>query len=270
VADGVIEEVGSLLRETAASAVLPLFGRLDDADIEEKAPGEVVTVADRRAEQIISERLVRLLPDSFVVGEEGVAADPSRLSRLTGTGPLWLVDPVDGTANFAAGRRPFAMMVALLRARVIEAGWILDPSASSLAVARAGAGAYVDGVRVRTTGDAPPPSALRGAVTARWLPPLLRASVQAGTSRLGEALAGQHCAGREYLDVLAGLQHFVLFWRTLPWDHAPGVLLIQEAGGVARRLDGSAYDPADERPGLLVAANEHIWATVHETLLRTT
>jgi fructose-1,6-bisphosphatase/inositol monophosphatase family enzyme len=261
-----IDEVGTLLREAAADAILPVFRRLDDAEIEEKAPGEVVTVADRRAERIITDGLLRLLPGSVVVGEEAVAADPNLLTHLRGTAPTWLVDPLDGTANFAAGRRPFAVMVALLFAGVTEASWILDPVADSLLVAQAGAGTYLDGVRVRTVADASAPAALRGAVTTRFLPPALRAATEAGASRLGEVLPGHHCAGQEYRDIATGAQHYVLFWRTLPWDHVPGALLIREAGGVARRLDGSAYQPADDRAGLLVAANEQIWATVRETL----
>jgi fructose-1,6-bisphosphatase/inositol monophosphatase family enzyme len=267
VADRLTDEVADLLRRAAATAILPVFRRLDDTAVEEKAPGEVVTVADREAELIISAGLVRLLPGSTVVGEEAVAADPAVLDRLSGPGPVWLVDPVDGTANFAAGRRPFAVMVALMREGVTEASWILDPISDELAVARAAEGAYLDGTRAYAPDGVRPMSALRGAVMSRLLPPDLRARVQAGIGRIGEALPGNHCAGREYPDILRGVQDFVLFWRTLPWDHAPGVLLLEEAGGVARRFDGSPYDPTDGRSGLLVAANPDLWTSAHRALL---
>ncbi|HEX7745944.1 MAG TPA: inositol monophosphatase family protein [Micromonosporaceae bacterium] len=266
-ANRLTEEVADLLRRAAATAILPVFRRLDDTAVEEKAPGEVVTVADRDAELIISDGLEGLLPGSSVVGEEAVAADPAVLQRLRGSGPVWLVDPIDGTANFAAGRRPFAVMVALVRDGVTEASWILDPISNSLAVARAADGAYLDGVRVEAPGDARPISALRGVVASRLLPPALRTRVDAGIGRIGEALPGNRCAGREYPDILRGVQDFVLFWRTLPWDHAPGVLLVEEAGGVARRFDGSPYDPTDDRSGLLVAANPEIWMAAHQALL---
>ena len=59
----------------------------------------------------------------------------------------------------------------------------------------------------------------------------------------------------------------MLFWRTLPWDHAPGVLLVREAGGVARRFDGAEYHPADDDKGLLVAADERTWHEVRDALL---
>jgi fructose-1,6-bisphosphatase/inositol monophosphatase family enzyme len=262
-----IDEVGALLRTAAARAILPMFGKLDRTDVTEKAPGELVTVADRRAEQILAEGLVRLLPGSVVVGEEGVAADPALLDLLHGTAPVWLVDPLDGTGNFAAGREPFAVMVALLESGVTRASWILDPIADRLLTAEAGTGSYLDGVPMRAAVAGPVPTALRGAVMIRFLPPHWRASAEAGADRLGTVLPGQHCAGREYTDILTGTQQFALFWRTLPWDHAPGVLLVQEAGGVARRLDGAAYHPADDRDGLLVAADDRIWHRVRDTLL---
>lgn len=265
-AERMIDEVGDLLREVAATAILPMFRRLDDADVQEKAPGELVTVADRRAERLIDDGLRKLLPGSVVVGEEGVAADPATLDRLRHPGPVWVVDPLDGTANFAAGQRPFAVMVALREAGATRAAWILDPVADSLTVAEAGSGTYRDGVAVRAPADRPPVAALRGAVS-RYLPPGLRTVMQPGLERLAEVGPGQHCAGWEYPEVLTGAQHFVIFWRTLPWDHLPGVLLIEEAGGVARRFDGARYDPTDDRQGLLVAANEGTWTTVHEALL---
>jgi fructose-1,6-bisphosphatase/inositol monophosphatase family enzyme len=267
VADTLLDDVGALLREVAAAVVVPMFRRLDDADISEKAPGEVVTVADRKAEELISAGLRRLRPDSVVVGEEGVADDPDLLRHLHGGGDVWLVDPVDGTANFAAGRRPFALMVALLTDGVPVASWVFDPLAGDLATGRAGAGTWLDGTAVRTTAELPGMGALRGTAMTRFLPPDARRTAEAGGARIGELLPGQHCAGREYLDVLTGAQQFVLFWRTLPWDHAPGTLLVREAGGVARRFDGTDYHPADDGRGLLVAATDEIWTEVRAALL---
>lgn len=262
-----IDEVGELVREAARTAVRPMFRRLADDDISEKAPGEVVTVADRHAEKILTEGLLRLLPGSAVVGEEGAADDPAVLDRLRSTGDVWVVDPLDGTSNFAAGRTPFAVMVALLRGGAPVASWILDVMADELAVAELGAGAYLDGVRVTTRTDAPGPAGLSGAVMSRFLPPALRGPAELAAPQFGKVSPGLHCAGREYPDIVADVQQFVLFWRTLPWDHAPGALFVREAGGVARRFDGADYQPTDDRRGLLVAANEAIWHCVHHTLL---
>ncbi|ATO16296.1 inositol monophosphatase [Micromonospora sp. WMMA2032] len=266
-ADPLLDDVAALLREAAADVVVPLFRRLDASDISEKAPGEVVTVADREAEKLISEGLRRLRPGSVVVGEEAVADDPDLLRHLHGTGDVWLVDPVDGTSNFAAGRQPFALMVALLTDGVPVASWVYDPLDGTMAAGRLGAGTTLDGTPVRAAGSAPEAGALRGTAMTKFLPADFRRDVEAGGRRLGELLPGQHCAGREYLDILTGAQQFVLFWRTLPWDHTPGTLLVREAGGVARRFDGTDYHPADEGRGLLVAASEEIWDEVYAALL---
>jgi fructose-1,6-bisphosphatase/inositol monophosphatase family enzyme len=262
-----IESVGMLLREVAATVVLPMYQHLAEDDVQEKAPGELVTVADRRAEEKIEAGLLDLLPDSVVVGEEGVADDPALLHRLREPGPVWLVDPIDGTGNFAGGRGPFAMMVALLRGGAPVAGWIYQPLEETIAVAELGSGAYVDGVRATLNGGAPVASGLRGAAMVRFLPQDLRSSVRAGSSRIADLLPGQHCAGREYVDIVAGRQHFVMFWRTLPWDHAPGALMVEEIGGVVRRIDGAPYDLADDRRGLLACASELVWEQVQEVLV---
>lgn len=260
-----IDSVGQLLREVAATVVLPSYQHLAEGEVEEKAPGELVTVADKRAEVMIADGLRTLLPDSAVVGEEGVAEDPSVLGLLREPGPVWIVDPIDGTGNFAAGRGPFALMVALIRGGAPVASWILDPLADTLAVAESGSGTQVDGVPATLPDDASGP--LRGAALNRFFPADLRARIERGLPAIDEVLPGLHCAGREYVNIVTGEQDFVLFWRTLPWDHVPGALLVQEAGGVVRRLDGAPYDLTGDGYGLLAAANDAIWRRVHATLL---
>jgi fructose-1,6-bisphosphatase/inositol monophosphatase family enzyme len=270
VRDPLIHPVGQLLRHAARTAVLPMFRRLAETDVVEKAPGELVTVADREAERIITAGLRDLLPGSTVVGEEGVADDPTLLDHVDDAGPVWLVDPVDGTANFAAGHGPFVVMVALLRDGVTQAGWILDPRGGTLVTARRGRGAHVNGRRVRIDGAARPAGGpdggLRGIVASRYLPASVRDGVRERALTLGTVLPGHGSAGREYPDIVTGAQDFALFWRTLPWDHAAGALFTEEAGGVVRRLDGSAYAPADRSRGLLAAASEPVWRRVRDTL----
>jgi hypothetical protein len=129
-----MDAVPQLLREAAGSFVLPVFGRAEAA-AEEKAPGEWVTVADRAAESFLAPRLAALVPGSVVVAEEMAAADPGVLSHLQSAADAWLLDPLDGTANFAAGTGPFAMMAALLRHGEAVASWILDPQTGRLAQA---------------------------------------------------------------------------------------------------------------------------------------
>jgi len=262
----VMDEVATILRHAAAEAILPRYRKLLEGDVEEKTPGEVVTVADREAEQIISPRLTTLLPGSRVVGEEAVATNPSLMDGLD-EGQVWLVDPLDGTANFVAGSSQFSVMVALLRDGQTMASWLLDPVSSQLSVASRGDGAFIDGVRVRASTTSLSAQECRGSVLTRFLPEELKSQVAAGSAGLAEVLPGAKCAGVDYPSIIKGTQNFLMFWRLLPWDHAPGAFLVEEAGGHVARLDGSEYRPSDQRPGLLVGQNREVWDVVRSTLL---
>ncbi|MBU2668558.1 inositol monophosphatase [Actinoplanes bogorensis] len=261
-----LDQVGELIREVAATIVLPRFRHLSTDEIVQKSPGDLVTIADKESEVALTRGLTALLPGSIVVGEEAVAADPRVLGRVGEPGAVWIVDPVDGTNNFAAGKTPFAIMVALLRDGEPAASWILDAVGDHMTVAEAGSGAYRDGVRVKTRTDDPGAAALRGVVATHYLPERLRAVAQPNAAALGEVTKGKHCAGYEYPAVALDEQQFALFWRILPWDHVPGSLIVREAGGTALHLDGAPYRPTDSERGLLVAANEDIWRTVRDTL----
>ncbi len=263
-----LDQVTDLVREVARTIVLPRWRHLSDAEIHQKAPGDLVTVADQESERALTEGLTALLPGSTVVGEEAVAADPSVLERVGEQGAVWIVDPVDGTNNFAAGKSPFAVMVALLRDGEPAASWIYDVPDDRMAVAEAGAGAYLDGVRLKTRTDAPAAATLTGSVSRNFLPPELRAQVDTNAVNFGAVTSGHHCAGYEYPAVATDEQQFAVFWRILPWDHVPGTLIVREAGGVALHVDGTPYRPTDSERGLIVAANEDIWQAVRGALLK--
>lgn len=262
-----IDKVDALLREVAAEVVLPRYQRLTQDEIQEKGPGDLVTIADREAERLLTARLTDLVPGSVVVGEEAVSADPSLMSHLTREPQVWVVDPLDGTANFAAGRRPFAMMVALLRDGQTVASWILDPVDGVLASAERGGGAYLGGERVVFEPGSREPGDLRGPVFGKYIPPDVRTLIAKGAASVGEVLRGQNCAGYEYPAIARDDQQFAVFWRMLPWDHAPGTLLISEAGGVARYFDATAYDPTSSRTGVLIARSPEVWDVLRRTLL---
>ncbi|WP_329561825.1 inositol monophosphatase family protein [Kitasatospora sp. NBC_01266] len=260
-----IDEVTQILQEAAVTAVLPRYQALAEGEVSEKSPGEVVTAADREAEELITRRL-RALLDIPVVGEEASAADPGLAAALREAPAAWLVDPLDGTANFVAGRPHYAVMAALVRAGEAVASWIVQPATGHVYRAEQGAGAWRDGVRLRR---APAPGTLgelRGAALSRFLDPAARERVARAAGRLAELGSGTGSAGVDYPDLLTGRLDFLRYHRTLPWDHAPGVLLVREAGGVARRLDGAEYRAAEERTGLLVAADPQCWTTVRSVL----
>ncbi len=262
-----IDEVVSALREVAQELVLPRFQNLAVGDVMEKSPGDLVTIVDQEAEAALTPRLAGLLHGSLVVGEEAVAADHLVLERIGDPGPVWVIDPIDGTGNFAAGREPFAMMVALLRKGEPVLSVIYEPVPGTVCTAEAGSGAFIDGTRITMDSSPPKLDELHGSLSVKYLPETLREQVLSRATELKSWSRGQHCAGREYPEVVRGKQDFTLFWKSLPWDHAPGALLVREAGGVVKHFDGSEYDPAQPKQGLLACRSDEVFDLVRRTLL---
>ncbi|HET9076438.1 MAG TPA: inositol monophosphatase [Acidimicrobiales bacterium] len=261
-----MDAVASVVTDVSAEAIEPRFSALTGDQIRTKAPGEVVTVADEQAEKLLTDRLQALLP-APVVGEEVCARRPSLLGALK-TERAWLVDPLDGTANFVAGSPDWAVMVALVERGEAVASWIWQPVSRRMYAAESGSGAALDGtpIRVAAADPAAPP---RGAVLRRFLDDATRARVDRPSvaTQLGTVGPGRGCAGVEYPLLIHGAQDFVLFWRTLPWDHVPGVLLLREAGGSAARPDRSPYRAGDAGGwGLLAAADARTWDRTRDIL----
>lgn len=259
------ETVDALLVEVARSVILPRFRQLQRHEIVTKTgPHDLVTIADREAELWLAPRLCSLLPGSDIVGEEATSADASRMQILEREGWAWLVDPVDGTANFATGNALFAVMVSLVRDGEAVMSWIHDPVRQVTATAMRGEGAWMreaDGSRRRLACDQPPSLAhLAGAPNLRYGDRDFAARIAARLDRTSGVMV-LRCAGQEYMALAEGQIHYAVYNRALPWDHAAGCLLIEEAGGVARRLDGSRYRAADRPWGspLVVASGEDQW-----------
>jgi fructose-1,6-bisphosphatase/inositol monophosphatase family enzyme len=119
------DPVVALMREVARDVIMPRYQNLRAEEISEKAVDDLVTIADKESEIRLAEGLASILPEAGIIGEEACAADPAILERA-GDGLNWIIDPIDGTGNFAAGRPPFGIMIALADAGTTLAGWILD------------------------------------------------------------------------------------------------------------------------------------------------
>lgn len=259
------DDVDQLIRETALTEIIPRFRTLNDADIIEKSPGDVVTVADHAAEKRLSAGLSKLMPNALIVGEEMTFDDARILDRLKRSDPVWVIDPLDGTGNFASGNPAFAVMVALVQNNETLAGWIYDPLGNRMAVVERGGGCHLNDVPVHLT-PAPPIDHMHGGILTKFLPDDLKGPAEDAKARFAE-ISATMCAGHEYLSILEGHKHFVLYYRTLPWDHAAGALMITEAGGHVARLDGTAYRPADDRKGLLETTDVETWRDVHDLVV---
>ena len=258
-ASGDLDRVAALMRETAAAELLSRFRNLSADDVKLKRPGDFVTVADVASEQRLASGLAAILPGVPVVGEEAVEKDASLLDLVGRTdGACWIVDPLDGTANFAAGKATFAMIVALVRNTETIAGWILDVQGNRMAIAAKGQGVTIDGVPARGK----PMSRPEGYVGYRIKKAFDRELPRQHRQKLGR-IGTLACAGHEYLNILGGRAGFSIYRMTKPWDHAAGTLMLREAGGDAVRFGGSPYAPAQPvNAGLIAAASRDVLAEV--------
>jgi fructose-1,6-bisphosphatase/inositol monophosphatase family enzyme len=133
-------------------------------------------------------------------------------------------------------------------------------------MAERGSGSWCGGERLQIRTDRREPGELRGAVLARFLTGDEDERMTRRYATFEAVSGGYHCAGYEYPAIIAGHQEFALFQRLMPWDHAPGALLLTEAGGVANHPDGRPFRPDPHRRGLLLAANDDVWHTVRAIL----
>lgn len=252
------ERVSMLMREVAADVVMPRFRSLAPGEVAEKTPGEIVTIADREAEERLYDGLVALDAAAHILGEEAVSRDPGLLDGI-GQGRVWLIDPLDGTANFAAGRFPFGMMIALVEDGEPIEGWIFDPPSGRLCHARRGMGATCDGQPVPISGSRGRRSPPRAALGSHFLPPDRRDALHAFAGRTLDVQPVPRCAAESYVRLVLGQDDVALFQRILPWDHAAGALFLTEAGGKITHWDGAPYRIGGSGKGVLAAADAELW-----------
>lgn len=236
-----------------------LMGRFGQGvAVEMKGEIDLVTEMDRGSEELIVGRLASEFPGTSILAEEG------HRSTDSGSG-LWIVDPLDGTTNYAHGFPVFAVSIAFERAGVIELGVVFDPTRQECFTAVRGSGAALNGRPIHVS----PRSDLGASLLATGFPYDIRTSAGnnlAEFSRFALRARAIRRAGAAALDlayVAAG--RFDGYWeaKLAPWDVAAGSLLVTEAGGF---VTGYAGEPAVIRTGRLVASNGHIHSAMIATL----
>ncbi|WP_442806365.1 inositol monophosphatase family protein [Streptomyces sp. NBC_01317] len=236
-----VSAVEAAVRAAAAAEIMPRFRQLAAHEIVEKSgPHDLVTIADRGAEEHLTAALTALLPGSVVVGEEAVHADPSVYDALRGEAPVWIVDPVDGTAQFVRGEPGFCTLVALAQGGEVLASWTYAAAPDEMAIAVRGRGAWLNGVRLRSGAPAPGvPLTVAMSHPDYTTEDQKRALLGLRTEGVGTRACGS--AGLEYLALARGALDAVAFSWELAWDHAAGLLLVAEAGGADTTLAGEPF-----------------------------
>jgi len=263
--------LGEILASAARSEIMPRFGRLTAGQVREKSSRfDVVTDADEAAERAIAAALASAYPGAAIVGEEATARDGSLLGAIGTADLAFVLDPLDGTRNFASGLPLFGIMAAAtVRGEIVLAA-IHDPVCRDTAFALRGEGAWMqaeDGARTGLqVAAAVPVAAMDAIIGTNFLPEPRRSIVNGNLSRLGMS-SWLRCAAHEYRMAAAGQCHLLLYNKLMPWDHAAGWLLHREAGGYGAHFDGTPYRPAHLAGGLICAPDEASWHLARDALL---
>ncbi|MGF6255636.1 inositol monophosphatase family protein [Ensifer sp. PDNC004] len=261
-----IAGLANLLQEAAVKEILPRFRNLEAGDVRVKSEAiDLVTEGDEAAERLIKARIEDVAPGALFVGEESVAADPALLDKLADADLAVVVDPIDGTFNFAAGVPLFGVMASVVAKGETVAGIIYDPLGNDWVIAEKGSGAWMcraNGSQERLSVTAGVPlEAMVGGASTGFYQQEARREVMANMAKVRIATS-YRCAAHEYRMLAGGHIHFLMYQKLMPWDHLAGTLISQEAGAYAARFDGSPYLPSHLNGGLLLATDKESWETL--------
>ena len=260
------DAITAIIAEIAAEEVKAKLGVLSRAEVTEKSAGDFVTSADLAVERRLGAALQDLTPDAQIVGEEAVSEGRASIAGLADDHLSWVIDPIDGTGNFAAGYPLSAVILALVRKDEVLAGWIHDPYSDRTFVGSLGGGAWFGGRRlsVHTPSEG---RLMNGSIYGRMFRRStgFQATWARGRGKMG-GIFNARCVGHEHMSRLAGLSHFGGYSKLFPWDHAAGFLMHSEAGGVGKLISGEPYKPSNaDIPGLR-APDEDIWNKIHDII----
>lgn len=265
-----IDWLAELLSQAAEKEIMPRFRKLGQGDIRLKtSAADLVTEADVNAELFITAQLKARFPGALIVGEEACSDNPELLNGLGEAELAFTIDPVDGTFNFASGVPLFGVMLAVVVKGETVAGIIYDPVGKDWLMATKGSGAYIrqangdsDAVKVAPAAAI---NQMTGSISWQYTAEPLRSRLARNHSKFLSQI-GYRCAAHEYRIIATGGAHFAVYNKLMPWDHLPGALIHQEAGGYLARWDGSTYLPSHVDGGLLVAPDKESWREIQTAL----
>ncbi|HDY95721.1 MAG TPA: inositol monophosphatase [Sulfitobacter litoralis] len=256
-------QVVNILRRAAKTEILPRFRNLSDFEISTKSgPFDLVTAADLAAEAMITRALTHAFPSALIVGEEAVGQNPSLLDKIAGAPLAFILDPIDGTSNFAHGLSTFGMILAVTRFGKPAFGVIYDPVNDDWVIGDDFAAPRFE----RSLGTSRPLSVsmgkqvedLTGYVPLGNFSKALRPKIAATLSSFAKVNT-LRCSAHEYRTLAQGHADFMLSGTLHPWDHAAGALICAQAGAHVEMLSGGPYDATLRSGHLLVAPDKTTW-----------
>lgn len=245
------------VREVAAIEIVPRFRCLPSSDVSSKSSyDDLVTIADLGSERELTKRFQTLLPNANVLGEEAVAENPALLDSIENAELTVIIDPIDGTWNFANGLATFGVLIAVMHHGKTVFGLLYDPVLDDWIEASLGRGCWYQKAdqppsQIRLSSEVTDPS-LTGFISPFQFNGSQREKVAIQQMQYGRSLTIRCCC-HEYRSLAQGSADFYVSPKPNVWDHAAGILAYQEAGGVVTMLGGSEYHPT-LRKGVILAA----------------
>jgi fructose-1,6-bisphosphatase/inositol monophosphatase family enzyme len=246
-----------IARQTSHDIILPAF-RSDSLKVSEKTcVQDLVTEADVQAERQMTCQIAEVFPHAVIIGEESVAANPDLQEGLDAHELCVIIDPIDGTYNYAHGIATFGVAIAVLVRGVTVFGLLYDPIMDDVSYAFRGHGAR----KMPKGADALPIQVRTG--QCGFIPLTTLASENVGAAMdFGHTMSPLkclHCSVHEYRLICEGTASWALATKSAPWDHAAGHLIHTEAGGITRFADGEEYRASRTTGAIISAPNEETW-----------
>lgn len=253
----------NIVRRASKAEVLPQFRALSAGDIQVKSRADdLITVADTATEAMITRALQIAFPSALVVGEEAVASDPKLLSKIADAPLAFILDPIDGTWNYAHGLGVFGIIVAVTRFGRPAFGLIYDPLQDDWAIADDQGPAELQrpfGASVALKSSMGKSiDAMSGYVPLDIFPTDMKAQMAAALPSFYRS-SSLRCSAHEYRMLAQGHADFMITALLHPWDHAAGALICKQAGCHVEMLDGGDYSAARHEGHLLVAPDKTTW-----------
>jgi myo-inositol-1(or 4)-monophosphatase len=246
--------------EKASRSLIRDFNEVEKLQISIKGPGDFVSRADKRSEEIIVESLLKDRPDWGIMAEEGTAQKGKEEYRF-------IIDPLDGTANFLHGLPHWCVTIALEKEGEIVAGMTFDPIRQEMFRVEKNAGAFMNHTRLRVSGRKDMGNAMIGFDYGLHDPDAEEKYLETFKTILNTSGATSRemgCAALTLAYLAAGrYDGCYVIGKLKPWDIAVGLLMIKESGGFATDLQ---MKPAHHEKGEIIAANPALYKKLVEKL----